>query len=219
MNLFELTFSHYLYQNITNYDDSLTDLNTIINYSLDLNNKTHIQGLINWLNRWGCRHISIESHEELKNNILIWWNTHIDLIDKIKIEDKKDIIKIFDSLSAVIVSDTDKKLITLGPTAAAKILFIINNKIFIPWDIKIRKDYGNSGSAYYKLIIDANNEIFKMKKELKINENKWKNIIRNKFPNYISDMKLMDEYYWITKTKNIIINKEQIENIMEDKDV
>jgi len=76
MNLFELSFSHYLYRILTNYDDSLNDLNSIINNSLDLNNIMHIQALLNWLNRWGCRHISIESHEELKYNIRIWWNNN-----------------------------------------------------------------------------------------------------------------------------------------------
>ena len=216
MNLFELSYSHFLYQIITKYDYSLTDFKNIINDYLDLDNPVHIQGLLNWLNKWGCRHISIESHEELKNNLRIWWNTNRCLINSIETINEVGIIGIFNSLSAVVVTDNEVKTIKFGPTAAAKTLFILNSKYFIPWDAKIREDYGNSGASYYNFLTCAKSEICNMKKEIKISESEWNKFIIKRFPEYISDMKLMDEYYWITKTRNIQIDKGQIERLIKD---
>ncbi len=206
MTLFELAYSHFLYQQITKYDKDLNDLFSYINGSINLSNADHVYKLLVWLNKWGCRHISKEAYTTLIAKIQSWWNKNEDEIVCIHSDSEKQIIKLFDSLSNISINKS-KVSIHFGSTAAAKTLFVINKNVFIPWDNKIREKYENTGKGYYDFLYNARGMLDDVYNECNKKGLNWQEIIERYFSVYISDLKLVDEYFWVTKTKNLIVDK------------
>jgi hypothetical protein len=214
MTLFELALAHYLYNKIESYDESLTKfLNDPENQNFDFHNDKQTTALLEWLNKWGCRHISKASYSTLCKTLPIWWNqnnmAHY-------LNDESTISNIFDSLRKIIVSDDNERTVTFGPTAASKTLFIIDKDYFIPWDQEIRKKTKNSpdGKGYYNYLTNSKNEFNELLTRLIESGIVWEEQ-KTLFQNYISDMKLIDEYNWITKTKKMKLENDEIQKLYE----
>jgi len=213
LTLFDLVFSHYIYKHLTQYDDSLSELFRIIDKKIDFTKIDHVQELLIWLNKWGCRNISKKSYVNLKNELTEWWKSKYTIISK-EIYSKENIIELFDSLTRVVVSSYDGKTIHFGPTATSKTLFVISPKRFIPWDKIIREEYDDCGIGYYNYLSHSLEMIKGIKKECHKNGLSWHMIKKEEFNGYISDLKLIDEFMWVSKSKAFIINKNEINSML-----
>jgi hypothetical protein len=210
MTLFELALAHYLYNKIESYDESLTNLlNDPENQNFDFRNDKQTIALLEWLNKWGCRNISKASYPTLCKKLPIWWNQNN--LSHFK-KDEASVSRIFNSLMNIIVSEDNERTVTFGPTAASKTLFIIDKDYFIPWDQEIRKKTKNSpdGKGYYNYLTNSKNELNELLIRLTESGIVWEKH-KTLFQNYISDMKLIDEYNWITKTKKIKLDMDKCE--------
>jgi len=217
MDTFALAFAHYLYSRLENFDDVYDNFLKSVYHRLNLNSQEHLRILINWLNKWGCRHIALSAHENLAINLNHWWVGNQEIFKSItSIQDEVSIVKVFNSLSKVCVMKDSKKSISFGPTATSKTLFALNQDFFLPWDLNIRKGYSNDGQGYYKFLKHSHYEFQSMIKNLNKTGIDWKKIKLKLFPYQISDMKLIDEYYWISKTKGIGITKEELSEMMQN---
>jgi hypothetical protein len=206
ITLFDLAFSHWLYPQITNSDKRLKTLLPLVKENGLKNEEERIE-LLEWLNDWGCRHISKKSHNAFSKEIETWWQNNINVFRKTNGEDDSSVFKAFDSLASIQVPEKGRT-IHIGPVATAKAFFIIDPKKFVPWDTEIRKKYqlDESGSDYCKFLNIAAGMIKEVKREFKKENEDWIKL----FPGYISDYKLIDEYLWITITNNIEICKEEV---------
>lgn len=205
ITLFDLAFSHYLYKVKTGNDDPSDELmQSVKKIGLENNN---IHSLLTWLNKWGCRHISKESHNAFSKEIETWWQNNINVFRKTNGDDDSSVVKAFDSLASIQVPEKGRK-VHFGSVATAKTFFIIDPEKFVPWDTEIRKKYqlDESGSDYCKFLNIAAGMIKEVKREFKKENEDWIKL----FPGYISDYKLIDEYLWITITNNIEISKEEV---------
>jgi len=110
-----------------------------------------------WLNDWGCRHLSEDQHDVASNSILKWYQTYgASLFTNEKpLWDLKDgeleiAARAYGSLkdkTGVWRVRGGKKLeVHIGETAASKILFAIRPKALMPWDEAMRKNSGCDGS-------------------------------------------------------------------------
>ena len=204
--------AHYLYNKIESYDENLTKfLNDPKNNNFNFHDDEQTIALLKWLNKWGCRNISKASYPNLCETLPIWWSqNNVSHFER----DEASVSHIFNTLMHIIVSEDNERTVTFGPTAASKTLFIIDKDYFIPWDKKIRKGYSSDGNGYYNYLTNSKNELNELRTRLIESGIIWENE-RILFQNYISDMKLIDEYNWITKTKEMNLENNEIEELYE----
>lgn len=213
MTLFDLTLSHYLYKIIAGNDGILKQLIQSTKRAIDLGNEELRFSLLEWLNKWGCRHISRTSHNTFSKGIDIWWQNNINAFRKTNFENMSSIVEAFNSLAKIHVSEKGRT-ISFGPTATAKTFFVIDPDKFIPWDKKIREDYKDDGLGYYQFLNYATELVNEAKCECKRKNMNWDSFKKSMSSDeYLSDYKLIDEYLWITKTNGIQISKEEISKI------
>lgn len=158
MNLYELSYACNLYNTFTTFGKTYRKLCTNVGDEINLNNPDHRLYLIRWLNEWGCRQFSHECHNEASLELLAWFQEgYVNGIppDKklwdLSESDFEEIERVFDDLSKRIASTkwrNKKRLdITVGPTGASKILFVLRPDIAVPWDEAIRKGLRHSGDG------------------------------------------------------------------------
>lgn len=216
VNLYELAFSCYIYNNFTSFNQTFTDFFSAIENKLNLTDKKHRQLLISWLNKWGCRQFAIEYHNEA-SEIIAKWHAEVDL-DVIPSEkalwelDNREleaIIPIYDSLVEKTASHKarhGKNLrISVGPTGASKILFALRPEIAVPWDEAIRGGlgYDGRGASYINYLqrirADVESLDIVCRKE---------GIALSEVPRVIGRddstlVQLIGEYYWMTETRKL----------------
>jgi len=157
-----------LFNSLTPYNASLATFRSAIDDSLDLRIKEHRTALLNWLNNWGCRHLSKDQHPVASESILDWYrsNRATLLSDetplwRLKNQEIDIAANAYGSLKDRIGARhyrRDKKLEAhIGPTAASKILFALRPKALMPWDDAMRKHFDCDGSPesyvrYQKII-------------------------------------------------------------------
>jgi len=209
ITLFDLAFSHYLYKVKTGNDDPSDELMQSVKKNGLENKNIHL--LLTWLNNWGCRHISKESHNAFSKEIETWWQDNINVFRKTNGENDSSVVKAFNSLASIPVPEKGRT-IHFGPVATAKTFFIIDPEKFVPWDTKIREKYqlDESGSDYCKFLNIATGMIKEVKRQCNEKNRDWDSLKGSIFSGYISNYKLIDEYLWITITNNIEISKEEV---------
>jgi len=75
VTLCKLALASTMYNSPTPFNESLALLNKAMGGSIDLNNPEHRISLVEWLNDWGCRHLSKEYHEVASSSISSWYQT------------------------------------------------------------------------------------------------------------------------------------------------
>ena len=126
VNLCDLALACSMYNSLTSFNVSLGDLKEKTDDSIDLTKLCHCTHVVEWLNKWGCRHLSKKSHDIA---------TVITAYGSLK-----------DRAGACPIRGGKKLQIDIGPTAASKILFAVRPEALMPWDEAMRNEFGCDGS-------------------------------------------------------------------------
>jgi len=208
-----LAFACFVYRGIYK-DDAYKDFRENTNPQCDLNNSNHRLALFEWLRKWGCRHLSKDATEKDKIAdiaIVNWYKEYSNKLPDKKLCEMTDeqlalANEAFNNLSERVATHRNnnaKSEVRFRHTAVAKILFALRPEAFPPWDNRIRDKLKKthsiiSYSDYLRHVknIIGNLEEVCMKHGFKIEELPQK---LNRPDSTVP--KLIDEYYWITITK------------------
>ena len=227
MKLLHLRIACYLYNQLTDYDDSYLELSKQYP-NLDMNKTEHVKALIKWLRSWGCRQFKKEDEDISIKNITDWYQStklkmpsrHNFLIDYNLEANKKLIIESFNNLSDQKVATRqlkDREIdIRIGPVGSAKVLFALRPNLFSPWDKPICKNFQleDNGCDYFEYLLKVQNELREIKNSLKDTGLNWNKLFGYLDKKHTSYPKLIDEYYWITITQGF--DPSIIDNFVHD---
>ncbi len=215
MNLYELSFTSYIYRHLTKFDDTYIKFLDKTNSHLDLFNNSHRNYLLKWLNDWGCRNFYKNCHELASDEILSWYkeyNNHIPTretnIWELKEKDLKLIQTAYDNLrlkrASHIVKDGKNIIKGVGDTGSAKILFSLRPKSLIPWDGAMRKYFKKNYniSSYSSFLLKVMEEVQELKKSCQKEKFELLDIPSLFKKNNMTIPKLVDEYHWIRITNS-----------------
>jgi len=230
ISLYDIAFASLIFDSLTNfYNDSYYSFMKDTNYSLNILNKSHRLRLLKWLNDWGCRNFKRDFHQLASKNILGWYEENCNLLPEIykniwelSENDFKSIFKIFETLSKKVASQRksgNKFIIAkIGPTSVSKILFALRPKSLIPWDEKMRVFFHLTGNAegyldYLSIVINLCNEL---ENQCKDNGFHLKNLPAKIGRRDITIPKLIDEYHWVTITRNCKLPDKELVKVWLD---
>jgi len=215
MNLSELAFACFVYGGLSDYDESYLRFLKSTDGSADLGNPHHRDALLGWLNRWGCRQFAIEYHEQASGEILSWHNEYSPTLfprDKnlweLSEHELASAGAAYESLSSRIASyrkrNGDKSPVKFGPTGAAKILFAVRPRALLPWDDSIRESrgYDDSQASYLSFLRSAKSVLQELATSCQRNGFQLADLPQLLGRPYSTVAKLIDEYHWVTITKN-----------------
>jgi len=214
MNLAELAFGCYVYASMTDYDTSYLDFRAAINDNLDLSNAVHRQALITWLNQWGCRQFSKECHQLASDEIYQWHSECKDLLPAkdadlhlLSAHEIELASKAYGKLASKIacrkMRGTTPISVTVGPTGAAKILFALRPKSLVPWDEPIRAELNldTSRQSYFRYHTEIKASLLQLEPQCNAQGFSLDDLPKNLSRPGSTTPKLIDEYYWVTITK------------------
>jgi len=72
-----------MFDSLTRYNESLSELYRTAHGRLDLSLSTHREALLKWLNEWGCRHLSKEQHRVASESILLWYEENAEKLESV----------------------------------------------------------------------------------------------------------------------------------------
>lgn len=211
MNLCDLALACSMYNSLTPFNVSLGDLKKETDASIDLTKLCHCTHVVEWLNKWGCRHLSKESHPIASSSILDWYNhegAKLFPIGKALWElDNQDMVRVvtaYGSLKDRTGASTtrgDKKLqVDIGPTAASKILFVVRPEALMPWDEAMRKELDCNGSkeSYSKFLMFIKKLACRIGELCKANDFDISDLPHKMGRDSSTVLELINEYVWVT---------------------
>ncbi len=218
LTLFDLAYACRIYGEYEIYGSSYERFKEKIGGPVDLRRSEHRRELVKLLNVWGCRQFAREYHELAAEQLDKWakrWQGQLPSrrASLLKLRDKTPevVAGAFDDLrgrtaSKKVYVDGLRK-VTFGPTGAAKILYFLRPNLSVPWDGPIRKElgYGESGEEYVRFLLHIR------EKAKEVIEDARRNgiaacMIPKEIGRHESNIpKLIDEYYWVTKTRGFKI--------------
>lgn len=215
MNLAELAFACYIYASMTDYDNSYCEFRSKVDDDLEITDAGHRQALITWLNQWGCRQFSKECHDLASKEILQWYEICRDVLPA-KDKDLYSMSSNDIEMASGAYAKLSKKIacrksrgtktveVSIGPTGAAKILFALRPKTFVPWDepIRVKLAYDSSGQSYYRYHMDIKKSLVELELRCKTHGISLQELPQRLNRVHSTVPKLIDEYYWVTITKN-----------------
>ncbi len=215
MILAELAFACFIYSILTDYDSAYLLFLQATNNSPDLSIDEHRMALLRWLNNWGCRQFALDYHQQASEEIFSWHNeysSNLFPVDRDLWEltetDLSLVSEAYESLSNRIASyrttQRNSVPVSFGPTGAAKILFAIRPKAHVPWDGNIRDTLGytDSGNSYIAFLNSVNSILDELTIACKRNGFHLSDLPRQLGRQNSTVPKLIDEFYWVTITKN-----------------
>ena len=221
MTLRELAVACYIYKilakNIKN-KDPYEQFRQSTEGSPDLCKQEHRKALLEFLNKYGCRHINKDSHKKIApNKIFGWYKEYRGKLPKEEeklweLEDEKleSFDKLHSTLSKLVVARRrDKVEVHMGPVGAAKMLFAIRPNVFPPWDNAIWKELKKKYSVefYADYLKHVKKNVLELKEICK-KEGFNLTALPKKVKRPKSTVaKLIDEYYWITITKGFEVKE------------
>lgn len=221
IRLYELAIASMIFSSITGYNSAYNVLLKKTGGEPDLSNDEHRLEILKWLNKWGCRQFKKDYHIHASNQLYEWHKENQDLLPDKDINiwelvDFDSIGKLFTSLSGRVASYKKRNeteiATSFGPTGTSKILFAIRSKSLIPCDIPMREKFQLSSDSggyitYLKKVISSCRELEEQCKKNGFSLEDFPKIIKR--PN-TTIPKLIDEYHWITLTKNFKIPNSKI---------
>lgn len=210
MRLYEMAFACRLYKTFSGFDSALRRLRSETGPALDLTKASHRKALVTWLNKWGCRQFAKAYHQMATNELSNWAERFADLLpsEDTEITELSDAalgcaVDAYCSLKVRPASLRRGKVVTFGPSGAAKVLYAIQPNALPPWDDKIRKvlRHGGFPNSYRQFITRVKREVQTLKDEAA-----QLGIEPHDIPGVVSRpestlVKLVDEYYWVTITR------------------
>ena len=165
LSLGHLALANYLYECMTGYDEPLKELRTLAGGVPDVGDPLHRLALLKWLNLWGCQHLAKDYHWLASEGLCQWWETFRGMLPDVDTRlvhpgdaDLGQVAMVFESLSAICAAEKTRGgreiLVTFGPTAAAKTLFVLRPHFFVAWDDPMRRKLGleRSGESYVRFL-------------------------------------------------------------------
>lgn len=219
MNLNNIRISSYLFGCLTN-DDKVFHTCIGKHGTLDLlNKKEHLDALIIWLRKWGCRNLHRKGNETTSTNLKDWFIKHqstlnsipTNLLDESIVLSKDEIISLFSSLEEVVAVNKPKnKIIRIGPTASSKILFALRPNYFAIWDsnIRLKLDFlRNDGNEYYEYLSKIYFMLNELNVECKMKSTNINEILETTERKHRFYPKIIEEYFFVKYAFNINIDK------------
>lgn len=211
-----MALASVMFSSLTPYVNSFGRLNKATGGRTDLTNPEHRIVLIEWLNDWGCRHLSEDQHEIASNGIWDWYRVdgaNLFAIEKplwdLQDHDLRLAAQSYgflkDKTAALRARGESKQEVHIGATAASKILFAIRPKALMPWDeaMRVRFQYDGSPESYAKYLGMIRGLTFHVR-----------NLCRNKgfeiddLPKILERpnstvLSLVNEFVWVTETRKV----------------
>ena len=221
MNIKELTLDKIavaglLFDSLTPYNTSLARFRKDTGDRLDLEIQRHRGALLNWLNAWGCRHLSKDQHEVASRSILDWYKRDCAGLfsDKAPLWQLAD--QEIDSASNAYGSLKDRmgarrsrydneSEVHIGPTAASKILFAIRPKALMPWDEAMRISFECDGSpeSYVKYLTIMRSITLRIADLCKSKGFQIHDLPEKVGRAGSTVVELLNEYIWVTETRKL----------------
>jgi hypothetical protein len=226
MNLGDLALTCFAYGAMA-YDDSLGQFERRVGGETDLSNHEHRLALLHWLNQWQCRQFSLAYHDLAAHGLLEWHEAfgrelppkrdHLWEVPEATLEEYAGV---FDALAKKVACYRDpgrgalagrKSAVTFGPTAAAKILFVLRPKVFVAWDEPIRAGlrYDGSGRSYVDFLILLREELLDLQEQCRAFDVELTDIPEAVGRPLSTPAQLMDEFYWATVTRGVVTPSRQ----------
>lgn len=220
MTLGELAFSCFVYRGIYK-NDAYGEFMEKTNNNPDLSNSEHRQMLLGWLNRWGIRYLAKASYKKASDQLKLWHEKHgVNLFNKVKnlwdLNDK-DLNLVNTAYQGLLeckinyrTKNQKERTISFRATAAAKILSAIRPKALVAWDKAIREKYVGSHGSYVDFLQKLKLVTGELKKECRKYGFELEDFPKKLKRPDSTIPKLIDEYNWITITKNCPLPDKQI---------
>ena len=214
MRLHELAYACSLYDAFTDFDKSINKFRDTVSPAFDLSKPVHRKALLVWLNSWGIRHLSRRDHPMASKGLLKWGRRCLDRLphDDLGLAELPDAALVEASeaygdlerrRASMRLTKSGPIAVTFGPTAAAKVLHALRPKAFPPWDDPIREKlgYDRSPESYRKFLGSVQEHVRRLEEEaahLGISATDLPKLMKRPGS---SIPKLVDEFYWVTITK------------------
>jgi hypothetical protein len=170
--------------------------------------------LLKWLNDWGCRNLAKDQHKVASKSILDWQQKYgaglfsdRKPIWNLKDNELESAAHAYGALKDMSGAERErggkKQMVSIGETAASKILFAIRPEALMPWDEAMRKRFKCNGSPesyydYLKIIRELTVHIADLCQAKGFNiDNLPKKLDR---PD-ATVLALVNEYIWVTVTR------------------
>jgi len=216
VTLGKIAVAGLLFDSLTPYNTSLVDFKSATGDRLDLVIKEHRSALMNWLNDWGCRHLSKDQHQVASKSILHWYQTNCATLfsDKTplwQLEDQEIETaanaygSLKDKTGARRVRGGNKREVHIGPTAASKILFAIRPKALMPWDEAMRKSFRCDGSpeSYFEYLIEIRDLTLHIGDLCRNKGFQIDDLPQRLGRSNSTVLALVNEYIWVTVTRKV----------------
>jgi hypothetical protein len=210
---------------MTGYGASLDRLRSSIGAGndLDLTSEDHRLALLRFLNAWGCRNLVTDWHPLALTELQSWYSRAHEQLDgfngmglTLDSNSRHDLIDMFDDLSTRTIAHRRANgrdvLVSFGPTATSKTLFVLRPALFVAWDGAIRETLGyrGDGRSYARFAEDLREKIEESKRQARLGgldlESLPKRLGR---PSYTTLAQLFGEYYWITQTRRVSLRSQE----------
>jgi len=215
MNLADLALASFIYNALTSFNTSLRLLKqSSAPDGMDLSNPDHRASLLEWLNDWGCRHLSKKSHDIASSAILAWYDqegTRLFPAEKALLElDNHEMtraVAAYGSLknrTGACPTRGGKKLqVDIGPTAASKILFAVRPAALMPWDEAMRNEFGfdSSKESYLKFLMEIRKLALRLRELCQSNDFDILELPLKMDRDDSTVLELINEYVWVTVTR------------------
>ena len=222
MNLGELALVCYAYGAMT-YDDSLAQFSRRVDGNADLRNEEHRLALLHWLNQWQCRQFSLAYHDLASAGLLDWFTECGDYLPpksknlwEIPEGTVEEYSRLFDPLAKKLacyreIGPGKKSKVSFGPTAAAKILFVLRPKVFVAWDESVRAalHLDGSGVSYTRFLVRLREELLELEDQCRSFDLELTDLPQAIGRPLSTPAQLMDEYYWATMAHGVVVPSRQ----------
>lgn len=199
------------YGAVTGHDVSLRRLHRATGGRLDLRVEAHRLATIDWLRAWGGRHLRRIDTSRIAAVLRDWWNAwggrlpadHATLPELgeaglIEAGQAYDALRV---VRAARRSLGDGEVdVAFGPSAAAKVMFALRPKAFLPWDTSIRQAFrwSEASDAYLTLLRLSAENLDELARRLAIAVSDLPAVLGRPES---SPPKLIHEYLWIRIAK------------------
>lgn len=216
MTLYRLAIASAMYDSLTPFNKSLKLLNDYTGNNIDLVNPEHRCSLLRWLNDWGCRHLAQDQHNVASKSIKDWYQANGSTLfagEKPiwKLENRElkatawayGVLK--DMPGARRVRGGRNLEISIGATAASKILFAIRPRALMPWDEAMRAAFRCNGSPEsYARYLETIKKLTLHIRDLCWNKGFQIDDLPKKMGRPESTvLALINEYIWVTETRKV----------------
>lgn len=212
VRLHEVAIASYLFSKVVDFDSSYEELQEAVEERMDLRRHEHRRALLVWLNKWGCRQFTVDQHDLASDQIRSWHEQHLfalpsDDLDLWRSTDAdlenaelpyRDLAK-----RIACVRGSNSFRVSFGPVGAAKILFAIRPRFFLPWDAAIRErlNYDGSPSSYVSFLRDTRRILHDLASACEDNGFSLSDLPTQLGRPQDTLPKLVDKFYWITITR------------------